>query len=585
MSDTTSPRPSARSFNHRLVMFIIGCLTLSQLRIISNFANSKVELDSIGAENEYKLQYIQNEKRKFAASKGLRDAADEKIPYLDDDAVDEVMSVPDIQQHDATPTTVITDDITAFCGSCMWNNTNINCDARVDFVMKRYPKENHTRDRTKQLILMKGFCVDPGWAPEFIDEDIAIAEKEVASIFQNRSADDVVTATAVNITNSSLLRISSSSLVNNTTTVVQKEAPPQSTSSSLIPIQNNSTAAIDLVSLTTNKDFFTLFNSSAITSWLRHIQNIQSITFIGPPSDHDLFQENMQIYYPQLVDTTISSRGSGKIPIRWVNETHWTNYKKKYRCPYIGVCQQLIKLFVFDLRTKMNIDIGNNVLILDSDTVWSRDVTFIHDDGTITYFEVLNHEDGLDCTGMDPVAFTEGITIGPLKPPVKRMSSNRTMEERTRLNTTQLDTVTPYSACRRAEYPNATGKRHISHHMLFQYDVMMHLHDTIKKAWSAPNIWQAFVKCHRQDFCKSRVSEYELYFSFISVHYPQRVHLESLENGVDMMLASAVCTADEMECCRKRGVLLKGCHDHRIDLMNNAKSNGQRVHAMGDMCC
>ena len=164
-------------------MFIIGLLILSQLRYLSNFANSSVKLDSFSAENEYKLQYVEQSKRKFAASKGLPvgdDAADEKIPYLDDDAVDEIMSLPDTQQHNATPTTTVTDDITAFCGSCLWNNTNINCDARVDFVMKRYPKENHTKDRTKQLILMKGLCVDPNWAPKFIDEDIANVEKEVA---------------------------------------------------------------------------------------------------------------------------------------------------------------------------------------------------------------------------------------------------------------------------------------------------------------------------------------------------------------------------------------------------------------------
>lgn len=567
-------------------MFIIGLLILSQLRYLSNFANSSVRLDSFSAENEDKLQYIEQSKRKFAASKGLPvgdDAADEKIPYLDDDTVDETMSLPDTQQHNATPPTTVTDDITAFCGPCLWNNTNINCDARVDFVMKRYPKENHTKDRTKQLILMKGLCVHPNWAPKFIDEDIASVEKEVASIFQNRSADDAVDA-AANITNSSLLRTSSSSVVNDTS-IAPKESPPKpQVESSLVPIQTNSTTSIDLVSLTTNKDFFILFNSSAITSWIRHIQNIRSITFIGPPRDHNLFQDNMLIHYPQHVDPTNSSSGSGMIPIRWVNETHWMNYRKKYRCPYVGVCQQLIKLFVFDLRTKLNMDIGDNVLIIDSDTVWSRDVTFIHDNGTVTYFEILNHEDGIDCTGMDPVAFTEGITMGP-PTPVNQISSNHTTKERIKSDTKQLDTVTPYTACRRAEYPNATGKRHIAHHMLFQYDVMMHLHDIIKKAWSVSNIWPAFVKCQRQDFCKSRVSEFELYYSFISAHYSERVHLESLENGVNMMVASAVCTDVEMECCRKRGVLLKGCHDHRIDLMNNAKSNGMRVHAMGDMCC
>ncbi len=565
----------------------MGCLILSQLRVISNFLNSTAKFDPIRAENEYKLQYIENEKRKFAAAKGLTGSSDnKKIPYLDDDAVDGTvddnmmkMALPDGQQIAAQ---IIIDDITAFCGPCKWNNTNMNCDSRVDFLMKRYPEENPTRDETKHLILKKGLCIDPNWAPEFVDKDIASVESEMASIFRNHSTGDTDDDVA-NITNSPiLLRNSSSSIVNNTTTAY-KATPLQSQPSSLTPTHNNSSAAIDLVSLTTNKDFYTLFNSSAITSWMRHIQNVRSITFIGPPGDYNLFQENMRIHYPQLVDTTNSS--SEMIPIRWVNETYWMiRYKKNYGCPYPTVCQQLIKLFVFDLRTRLNVDIGNNVLILDSDTLWSRDVTFVHENGTVTYFEVRNYESGEDCTRMDPIAFTESITMGPPSPAAK-IHSNQTMKETTVSDTKQMDTATPYKACRRAEYPNASGKRHIAHHMLFQYDVMMDLHATINKAWSTSNIWQAFVKCHRVDFCKSRVSEYELYYAFISFHYPERVHMESLVNGENFIEASAVCTDDEMECCRKKDVLLKGCHDHRIDLMNKAKNNAEKFFAMGDMCC
>jgi len=604
MSDTTTPPsappstiiPSARSFNHRLVMFIIGCLTLSQLRIISNFVNSTAKFDSTSAENENKLQYIENEKRKFATAKGLRvDAsADAKIPYLDDDAVDRAAvdgrintEPPPAMKQQPTQSMIIIDDITAFCGSCMWNNTNINCDDRVGFMMKRYPEENPNREGTKQFILKKGFCIDPNWDPEFIDEDIASVENEVASIFQNHSA-DVKADGAANITNSSLLSNSSSSSIININTNTQQASPPQPSPLSLIPIQNNSTStAIDLVSLTTSKDFFILFNNSAITSWIRHIQNIRSITFIGPPRDHKLFQENMRIHYPHLrvVDATtkISKSSGGMIPIRWINETHWrVTYKDKYRCPYIGVCQQLMKLFVFDLGKKLHVDIGTNVLIVDSDTVWSRDVTFVHDDGTVTYFEVNDYQQGADCTDMDPVAFTEGITMGP--PPVTKLGSNHTTGKRIRSdNSVQLDTVTPYRACRRAEYPNATGARHIAHHMLFQHDVMMHLHSTIKHAWSVPNIWQAFVKCHK--LTKSRVAEYELYYSFVSFHYPERVLLKNLQNGADFMGGSSICNDHEMECCRNQNVLLKGCHNHRIEAMNTAERKVEKYSAMGEMCC
>jgi hypothetical protein len=597
MTDTTPPSSpstttfSPRSLNHRLFMLIIGCLILSQLRLLSNFVNTGVNFDSTSVENEEKMRYIENEKRKFAAAKGLTvDASDvNKIPYLDDDAVDETVDKTIKTAPPDTPhkTSMIT-DIHAFCGSCMWNNTKFNCDARVDFTMKRYPAENPTRDGAKQVIMKTGLCVDPNWAPKFIDEEIADVESKAASILHNHSGDDNVDG-ASNITTSSLLLHNSSSSIHNNSnnTTTQQTSPPQPPP--LIPMQSNSTTAIDIVSLTTNKDFFILFNNSAITSWLRHIQNIRSITFIGPPRDYNLFQQNMLIHYPHLlVDTTTNTNsGSSILPIRWVNETHWiTTYKQKYRCPYANVCQQLMKLFVFDLRTKLNVDIRNNVLIVDSDTVWSRDVTFVRENGTVTYFEVYDHvHQSVGCSEMDPVAFTEAITMGP-SPPVKMLRYNHSTRETTRSDTVQLDTVTPYSACRRAKYPNATGARHIAHHMLFQYDVMMHLHSTITKAWSLSNIWQAFVKCQQYyEFCKSRVAEYELYFSFISFHYPERVHLEPLVNGVNFMGGSSICTDDEMECCREKKVLLKGCHNHRIDFMNNAKDEDDREYAMGDMCC
>jgi len=562
--------------------------------MLSKFVNTGVIIESSSVEIEEKMRYIENQKQKFAASKGLTMDGSEiqnKIPYLDDDdddagveVVDEIINTNPLDKlHE---TTMITDDINAFCGSCMWNNTNFNCDARVDFIMKRYPKENPTRDGTIQFIMKAGHCVDPKWAPKFIDEEIADVESKAASILRKRGEGDNFSGTTPDISTSSLL-LHNSPIKDNTITQ-QTLPPPQPPSPSLIPIKSNSTTstAIDIVSLTTNEDFFILFNNSAITSWLRHIQNIRSITFIGPPHDYNLFQQNMVIHYPHLVDDTNNNRRGGiLIPIRWIDETHWiTNYKNKHRVPYPQVFQQLIKLFVFDLRTKLNVDIGNNVLIVDSDTVWSRDVTFVHDNGTVTYFEVYDYANqDVDCFGIDPIDFTEAITMGP--PSVNMLRSNHSTGERTRSDTIQFDTVTPYSACRREKYPNATGARHIAHHMLFQYDVMMHLHSTINKAWSLPNIWAAFMKCSRFEFCKSRVAEYELYFSFISFNYPDRVYLEQLVNGVNYMAGSAICTNDEMECCREKSVLLKGCHNHRIDALKEAKGRFQRKHAIGEMCC
>lgn len=320
------------------------------------------------------------------------------------------------------------------------------------------------------------------------------------------------------------------------------------------------TEDIDLVSLTIKGDFYVLFNNSAITSWIRHIKNIRSITFIGPPDDYGLFSNNMKIHYPNLMEGK-----SSNITIQWVNQTHWvTKYMDKYGkampCPYWKVCQQLFKLHVFDLRTDLGLDMLDNILIVDSDTVWSRDITFVNGtNGKVTYFE--SGGGSSSCNGMDPVNFTEAITMGP---PTK--------------NTT-TPTLTPYKSCIRPEYPNATGHRHIVHHMLFQYDVMSDLHNTVTQAWNTSSLWDASNKCFGfSDFCAGRVAEYELYFSFVSENYPQRVNLERLTDRVDYMGGSAICDEKEMECCREQGVLLKGCHDHR---MSEWKKNPAQV---GDMC-
>eukprot|EP00571_Detonula_confervacea_P001439 CAMPEP_0172323458 /NCGR_PEP_ID=MMETSP1058-20130122/48775_1 /TAXON_ID=83371 /ORGANISM="Detonula confervacea, Strain CCMP 353" /LENGTH=505 /DNA_ID=CAMNT_0013039455 /DNA_START=21 /DNA_END=1535 /DNA_ORIENTATION=+ len=331
---------------------------------------------------------------------------------------------------------------------------------------------------------------------------------------------------------------------NNTITLQNHHQSSSSTAASY-----NYSTDIDLVSLTIRDDFFILFNNSALTSWIQHIQNIRSITFIGPPKDYRLFHQNMKDHYPQLL-SNLNNRSIP--PIRWVNETHWkTTYKNKYSCPYKGACQQLIKLHVFDLRTHLGYDyIGDNLLLVDSDTVWSRNTTFVHTDGRVQYFQVRGTFGPL-CAGMDPVKFTEAITMGS-----------------TRVGPRQ-PTLTPYKACQRPEYPNATGGRHIVHHMLFQYDVMMHLHKVIRERWGVSTLWEAFNSCHGHTFCTSRIAEYELYYAFVSEQYTERVRLEPLRNGENYMASSAICDAKEMACCQEKGVLLKGCHDHRINSWRN----------------
>jgi hypothetical protein len=345
----------------------------------------------------------------------------------------------------------------------------------------------------------------------------------------------------------------------------------QHTPPSLVASSTSCAHCIDIVSLTIRNDFFVLFNNSALVSWMERIRNVRSITFIGPANDYNMFRQYMNDHYPQLLHAPSSfndinsnnndgiggsnisgSTTAPSIPIRYVNETHWvTTYKERYKCPYSKACQQLIKLHVFDLHSRLDLSyLGNNVLIADSDTVWSADSTFVDIDGRVQYFEVYekNDETRKNCTGMDPVLFTEGITMGP--------SSSKS-------ESPQHETLTPYKACARPKYPNATGARHIVHHMLFQRDVMTLLHDAVTRRWNVTTLWEASTICHKLDYCTGRVSEYELYYAYVSEQYPERVRLETLMDGKNYVGSSSSCDARETKCCEERGVLLKGCHDHR----------------------
>ena len=339
-----------------------------------------------------------------------------------------------------------------------------------------------------------------------------------------------------------------------------------STAPSSYMSSTTSAAAIDIVSLTIKGDFYILFNNTAITSWIRYIQNIRSITFIGPSEDYELFQLNMKIHYPHLLSST------NNIPIRWVNQTHWIetymeNSTYNPPCPYWKACQQLIKLHVFELRTELGLDILDNILIVDSDTVWSREVSFVNEtNGLVTYFEIDGGHPR--CDGMDPINFTEAITAGPLM-----------VKDQEILHHRGTKTITPFKSCVRPQYPNASGYRHIAHHMLFQYDIMNSLHNAAKLAWNTSTLWDASMKCYQFEYCKSRVAEYELYFSFVSENYRQRVNIERIKSRVDFMGGSAICDKEEMDCCHNKSVLLKGCHDHSVKAWRHNPAS------MGDMCC
>ena len=189
----------------------------------------------------------------------------------------------------------------------------------------------------------------------------------------------------------------------------------------------------------------------------------------------------------------------------------------------------MIKLHVSDLRIELGLDVLDNILVVDSDTVWARDVTFANEtDEKVTYFEI----DGK---------------------PSKCGGSIQ-------------------------EFTNSTGLRHTAHHMIFQYDIMTDLHNTINQAWNTTTLWDASNKCYSFEFCKGRVAEYKLYSAFVRENYPQRIHFETLKNGVNFMGGSAICEKEEIKCCREKSVLLKGCHVHRISSWRKNPNN------VGDMC-
>ncbi|KAL3788233.1 hypothetical protein ACHAWO_012622 [Cyclotella atomus] len=421
----------------------------------------------------------------------------------------------------------------------------------------------NTTNRKQFVWDSRDFNVDPAIILQYIEHFLLVSDdaKKCSELAHALDGDFVlynVWCEADDVTNSSDSKL---------TLKHYYDSFPESKQKSRNPSLRDPSLDIDIVSLTVKDDFLVLFNNSAIDSWIQYIQNVRSITFIGPESDYFLFEQHLQSHTSSLY----ADPKALSIPIRWVNETHWMDtYKTKHRCAYAGVCQQLIKLHVFDLKIYLNLsDIGDNILIVDSDTVWSREVTFIHHNQTISYFErMFEDDDQQNCQGSDPIRFVEAISIG-------RKGIVVSSEVADEFN--HKHTLTPYKSCRRPQYSDANGARHIVHFMLFQQDVMRHLHQLVTKSWHASSVWQAVTACHKYEFCKGRISEYELYYAFMVSFYPERMHVHRLTPGKDWM-NSAICGDREMQCCREKNVLLKGCHDHRIKkyLIDDDP---------GDMCC
>ena len=241
----------------------------------------------------------------------------------------------------------------------------------------------------------------------------------------------------------------------------------------------------------------------------------------------------MTLHYPDFPSSksVLGSRNTTLPTVRFVNQTHWEKkYKDPYPklgimrpCPYYKVCQQLIKLHVFELKTDLGYNyIGDNILI-------------VVDTGSPK------------CDGMDAVQFTEAITAGP-SPTNSSIRSNVTHS--------------PYLQCVRPD-GRGDGLRVGQHHILFQHDIMKELHNTVTQAWKVQSLWDASNVCFQYSYCAGRVAEYLLYYAFVLENYPERIRQIPMKSGVDVM-DSGVCEEEEMKCCRDKQVLLKGCHDHRL---------------------
>ena len=314
------------------------------------------------------------------------------------------------------------------------------------------------------------------------------------------------------------------------------------------PLKMHKTAkSIDLVSLCVKEDFLVLFQSKGMLTFFRHIQNIHSLTLLGRPKELPLIISTLRQYASELeVGSAVEGSHIVVPPIHFVSEKYFKErYQKKYNCPYWQVCQQLMKVHVFDIPYLLD-----NVLMVDSDTAWGRDIEFVHTDGSVTYVDDKKSKKA--CDGNDPVAF-----VNTLLNPGEATFSDRNAAYFNRVTKGAKDLGCRFKYCGQA---GSTGYRHILHHMLFQRDVMLSLHRQVMDLWGGDSMWEAIRNCWHTSVCRSRVSEYELYFTYVDCMFHERVR----EQLLPFVLAAGDCSVKEMEVCRAKGVLLKGCHDHRI---------------------
>ena len=140
-----------------------------------------------------------------------------------------------------------------------------------------------------------------------------------------------------------------------------------------------------------------------------------------------------------------------------------------------------MKLHVFDIPNLLD-----NVLILDSDTSWGADVDFVYPNGSAVIHQFAEKRGQKECDGNDPVNFVNAM-----------LARNDSVPLRSTGKACQIGWCSHnlpfWPPGVKAE--TADGFRHISHHMLFQRDIMMALHEHVKRIWRSTSIWGSVSRC------------------------------------------------------------------------------------------
>lgn len=150
--------------------------------------------------------------------------------------------------------------------------------------------------------------------------------------------------------------------------------------------------------------------------------------------------------------------------------------------------QQLLKLYAVLVIP----NISKNVLVIDSDTVFYRKVTFFSDEGLPLYN--LSKDQNLDNSNFHQTTFRHIKKILP-----------------------DLSEIFPQ------EFENISG---ICHHMLFQKNIIEELFAAVEKVdGTGDPFYKIFLKNQENSF---GVAEYNLYFYFLISHHPQSYKIRIL---------------------------------------------------------